>query len=106
MTSQEISDETGAGPRRRIELALNLQADDWKEVARVLENFALSIERGEHRSGDGISVGWASSHTYRVTEHPDQDGDRYRAQNAAYMARIRAERKPSAPVPADSLEAS
>ena len=80
-----MSEALNEGPQRRIEIRLNLGADDWPEVVRALENLALAIERGEHRS-HGLSAGWASSYTIIVHENPTQTGDKYRDEIAAYVA--------------------
>lgn len=79
-------------PTRRIQFHLDLGADDWPEVCRVLEGIALDIERGEIPI-DSSSGGWSSGHHCRSTEDAAQTGDLYRAQLEEWrMARVNAAR--------------
>ena len=83
-------------PKRRLHLELDLAADSIAEIGRVLANLETDIavmDINGDETFEGISAGWGSSHTLRITlTDPDMTGDRYREELQAWSAEQRAAR--------------
>lgn len=63
-------------PRRRIEIKIDLGADDWRSAANELRSIVMGWDRGEGRRGL-VSGGPDSGYTVEVDEDPAWTHDRY-----------------------------
>lgn len=71
-------------PARAFRLTLRLDADDRKELANALFNFADAVARGEVTTG--VSGGPSSGSIYELLHDPSMTHDAYHAQVREYLA--------------------
>lgn len=67
-------------PERRMQLTLDMYADDRDSLATALRRLADKVEIDQIGPGEGASGGWSDGYSYRITEDPDMTGDRFRAE--------------------------
>ena len=71
-------------PKRRVQLKIDLHADDWEIAARHLREIALRIERNGPITSL-CSGGWDCGYEVLGSENPDQTGDKYRDELEVWM---------------------
>lgn len=80
-------------PHRRLRLTLDLEADDLTSLTGALEALATNLLIADRESiPDYASGGYHSGFSYKLTCDPDQTGDRFRDQLAAWSEQRRAAR--------------
>jgi hypothetical protein len=72
-------------PRRRLNLLLDLGADDLTELCHALRVLANDLEHDEREVREQTSGGYASGHHLSLTCVPEMTGDRFRAELADWM---------------------
>ena len=82
---------TTKGPERRVVLEVKIGGDSWEDVADTL----AQIEQRILIEGPIISIvsgGYTSGYVAIGRENPDQSGDKFRTENAEYVASLESER--------------
>lgn len=72
-------------PRRRVQLVLELGADDWQAAANALWNLAHQLDRGQCRQGC-VSGGCDSGYVLKTNEDESVTHDSWYADLQAYLA--------------------
>lgn len=72
-------------PRRRVQIVLELGADDWESAANALWNLARQLERGECRQG-AVSGGYDSGYVLKANEDEAITHDSWYAELQTYLA--------------------
>jgi hypothetical protein len=72
------------GPRRRLRLVLDLGADDLDSLAHALHLLANDLEHDGREERMVTSGGYDSGYHLTLACDPDQTGDVYRTQLAAW----------------------
>lgn len=67
---------SGDSPKRAVTLELEMQADEPRELATALYNFATQIDRNEV-SRSGVSGGYHAGYTYTYTANEAPSHDEY-----------------------------
>lgn len=67
-------------PHRRLQVALDLEAEDLHSLAGALMDIALDLELVGAERREVTSGGWAAGYHLTLDCDEDQDGDRYRVQ--------------------------
>lgn len=78
-------------PRRRLQLNLEVDADDLHHLAEALERIAMDLRIKRRESIPSlVSGGFHSGYDLTLSCNPDQTGDRYREQVDTYFKAKRA----------------
>ncbi len=76
-------------PRRRLNLTLHLGADDMRALTDALEQIAIDLSISGDETAFVTSGGTRSGFDLHLTCDESMDGDRYRTELLAYVARKR-----------------
>lgn len=77
------------GPRRRIMLTLQLDADDWDEVKGVFRHLETQICIDKELSRSVVSGGYGSGYILQCSDEPSINHDSWAAENDAYCKSLR-----------------
>lgn len=92
-TPVTTTDLDPAPPRRRLHLTLNLEADDLDELTDSLDQIAIDLRMDGREERHTTSGGYRSGYTLHLTCNPNQTGDRFRTELAAWMKQRREDRR-------------
>lgn len=82
------------GPRRAYRLVLDLEADDYDELLKALDQIGLDLSLHPKREGGEITSGGYSSGWHMEIAHQSrQNGGRYRRELMQWCDRRREERR-------------